>query len=94
MGPAPIHSLRSLFARVPLSHPCLDSNVINTPYIMSNTMDNTIQLAVDSANWATYHDRLQFALEAREWSDHLMHKNISRIYTDARIINSQSPAIR
>jgi hypothetical protein len=94
MGPAPIHSLRSLFARVPLSHPCLDSNIIDTPHIMSNTMDNTIQLAVDGANWATYRDRLQFALEARGWSDHLTHENISRTYTDAGTINSQSPAIR
>jgi hypothetical protein len=94
MGPAPIHSLRSLFVHVPLSHHNLDSNVVNTPHIMSNTMDNNIQLAVDGANWATYRDRLQFMLEAQGWSDHLMHENISRTYMDAGMINSQSPMIQ
>jgi hypothetical protein len=65
MGPVPIHSLRSLFVCVPLSHPCLDSNIVDTSHIMSNTMDNNIQLAVDGANWATYCDKLQFALKGR-----------------------------
>jgi hypothetical protein len=93
MGPVPIHSLRSLFARVPLSHPCLNSYVVNTSHIMSNPMDNNIQLAVDSANWATYHDRLHFMLEAQGWSDHLTHENVSRTYTDTGTINSQSSVI-
>jgi hypothetical protein len=64
MGPAPIYSLRSLFMCIPLSHPCPDINIADIPLIMSHTMDNIIQLAVDSANWATYYDRLQFTLEA------------------------------
>jgi gag-polypeptide of LTR copia-type len=56
-----------------------------------NLMANINKLLPDSANWVTYRDRLKWALETKDWQEHLTSDTITQNYINVGIISNVPP---
>ena len=50
-------------------------------------MANMDKLLPDGANWVTYRDRLKWALETKDWQEHLTLDTITQNYIDVGIVS-------
>ena len=60
--------------------------------IMSDDLYSSIvKLANDGSNWVTYRDRMSWAFDSRQWTEHFTSPTTPQSYTAAGNINGQTP---
>jgi hypothetical protein len=52
------------------------------------------KLLLDGSNWVSYQDRFQWALEAKDWQDHLTSTTMTQAYIDLGNVNNVPPPRR
>ena len=56
--------------------------------------NNVLKLAADGANWVTYRDWMEFALDLRGWTGHLTSFVVTQAYTDTGDVGGVTPETR
>jgi len=52
------------------------------------------KLIADGSNWVTYHDRLMWAIDSHNLSDHLTNLSVTQTYLDKGDVNGVMPQNR